>query len=132
MISCTFSLFFSLKASSASLYSFSCDKLQTEIHYEHAYAQQQIYSHQNVVKVLSCVTFFWQVCPSGFNSLLIESIFLRTCETSFLIGSASPSSSWKFHNLHNKEINDIKLPTTIFLLYIRLHEIEKPRPTYLH
>lgn len=49
-------------------------------------------------KLIACLTFFWQVCPNGFNSLLTVSIFLRTSETSFLIGSESPSSSWKFHN----------------------------------
>uniref|UniRef100_A0A2P2QNX8 Uncharacterized protein MANES_08G022200 n=1 Tax=Rhizophora mucronata TaxID=61149 RepID=A0A2P2QNX8_RHIMU len=60
VMSCTFSLFFSLKVSRASLYSFS---------------------------------FFWTVCPNGFNSLFTASIFFLTTATSFLMGSARASSS---------------------------------------
>ena len=58
------------------------------------------------------LTFFWQVCPRGFNSLFTASILLRTCATSFLIGSASASSSWrsrKFRFMNqNKQQNPIQ------------------------
>ena len=88
LISCTFSLFFSLKASRASLYSLYF--LQCKIK-----APRNIIRMPKFLKALvTCFTFFWQVWPSGFNSLLTASIFFLATETSFFIGSASASSSW--------------------------------------
>jgi len=90
VISCTFSLFLSLKASRASLYSFSwkhTSKTRFQCcHFPYINGFSEIHSTE--------FTFFWQAWPSGFNSLFTESIFFRTSATSFLIGSARASSSW--------------------------------------
>lgn len=112
VMSWTFSLFLSLKASRASLYSFSYDRqyktssvvLFDIVRYNNWDSQNATSSYMlgnacpHSYSFPPNLTFFWQVCPRGFNSLFTASIFLRTCATSFLIGSAKASSSWCLQN----------------------------------
>lgn len=98
-----FSLFFSLKDSRASMYSFSCR--QSELSY---LGRRKLAQNRNRS---ICYTFFWQLWPRGrVNSLFAMSIFFSsTIATSIL---KRISQHFKFLIIHKKNLSLLLLLET--------------------